>query len=144
MYPLENQVCILKQAKIFKDEFELALESYFEWVEIISDGIGTFQVVRKGEMLNGVQYRYMKRTPAYSCAELDYLYLNYRHIGYDSVTVSIPFYEGGSYSSKGIYTMDFKEKETELGYFEHGAHWRAQVIIEMLRQKLIKAEDLKL
>jgi len=40
--------------------------------------------------------------------------------------------------------MDFKGKETELGYFEHGAHWRAQVIIEILRQKLIKAKDLKL
>jgi len=137
MMELTKQVCTLEQAEEF-DQLGISLKSYFMWVNLKKK----WQVIAR--------HRYKTKLwmepvyAAYSCAELEYLFLKHRHAKDDTVTIVVPYYDSGLYSAKGIYYMNYKSDDTELGYFEHGAHWRAQGLIEMLKQKIIKAEDLTL
>lgn len=142
MLSLENQVCTLEQAKIFKDEFGLELESYlFQWKEHgYTDGEMSLKIIPRSY---GVETRFIHYYPAYTCAELGVLLpleLTVEHIDY--------LFGMSIHRNKKQKTLHYTSL-TGLSLCPYitnpyEAHGKADLLIDGLRKGYIKPEDLKL
>jgi len=121
---LEHQVCTLEQAKEF-DKLGLKLESYFVWLEISKE---------KKEWILTTNLTYVKSEDfceysAYSCAELWGLFKTV--LDHESTHTST--YACLHECATAIYKSKIPD-----------AHFLADKIIEALKIKMIKPEDLSL
>lgn len=137
---LKNQICTLKQAKELK-ELGLNLASYFHW--IATTGMTPYIYHLNGttwiqQIENDPSY------PAYSCAELGVL-LPYQII-HDSVAYIFTLWKVHQQFSCAYENC----KENKIHLFdeiidgEHEAHAKADLLIHLLKEKIIKSEDLNL
>lgn len=158
---LENQVCTLEQAKELK-ELGLELESYFVWhksyeprslEESEGDIVLSTKEAAGFDLDKGLIDYYI---PAYSCAELGVLLPDayYRVEGKYSLikpqALNYPIYIfQQSKILPNLYRAYYEMADTDIEeniYFDsnHEAHAKADLLIHLLKEKIIKSEDLSL
>ena len=136
MIPLEQQVCTLEQAKIFKDEFGLELDSYWRWCDWDCD---KWELVTAEDSTEGDD-----SLPAYTCAELGEVLphsIIYGGSGYVLYLQKTQI-QWSCYYAKSINRNSYLFDQTIEG--EYAAETQADLLIDGLRKGYIKPEDLKL
>lgn len=135
MMPLKNQVCTVEQAEKF-DEMGVTAESHFVWAHGWPKNkparIG-WRLIARGEMST---YSITNQVNAYSCAELGVMLP--ADIG-GGPELQIYKNQAGTHRNR----VEFRAGYGELcgSVKAHEAHAKADLLIRILEEKIIKSED---
>jgi len=143
---LKNQVSTLEQAKIFKDEFGLELDTYLVWHKSyeprsIQDEGGEMVLSTKEDAVfdlsKGLIDNYY---PAYSCAELGVLLPDF----IDNIKYRLTL----EHQPKEWHIYYCSHYPSDIPNYGHGtkyeAHAKAALLIHLLKEKIINPKDLTL
>ena len=154
---LKNQLCTIEQGKRF-EELEVKAESYFLWIVYVSHAYNAAKTSKPNlsphvdlisfKEIDDYDREYidiMGIYPAYSAAELGVMLperIKIRHSKY----IKGFEYEYKEWSAFYVYYSDFSNECERKFLFDskHEAHAKADLLIHLLEQKLIKPENLEL
>lgn len=143
MYKLENQVCTLEQAKILKDEFGLELETYFAWT--LPKELSPIIVKRETTL---IVHPTPNLIPAPSCAELGVLLPDVYELDSEWEDESLAFRLRSSKMKQDFNVYYFNPYPRAITHSNatnrHEAHAKADLLIHLLKEKIINPGDLKL
>lgn len=129
---LENQVCTLEQAKEF-GKYGLKLNSFWRWQDW---DVGAWELVSCKDCSDGDD-----SLPAYSCAELCFIWEQIQ----DKCTKSISLSKVVSSDRLlRVYLLNINGAPSALGDFTFNAHVKSEAILTLIKEKIIKPEDLSL
>ena len=140
MYPIENQVCTLRQARKF-DELGLKLESYFVWIK--KDD--RWQIIARHRWKTKLWTEQIY--PAFSCAEVGILLpfcidvkgepLVYQCHKFERPWLHVNNYETGYYTVPNAAGFDYLKYKNQ-----HECHAKSDLLLHILRFKNITPDNL--